>query len=101
MLLKGKTALIGGAGRNNGKAIALAYARDGADRGLAGARRLTVNVDGAGPAKPFAADGLCAGKALPVAQNIQQRGAWVDLERDGLAVQGQFDRHVIPRLASL
>ena len=62
---------------------------------------LAIDVDGAGPAKPFAADGLCAGKALPVAQNIQQRGAWVDLERDGLAGQGQFDRHVIPRLASL
>jgi NAD(P)-dependent dehydrogenase (short-subunit alcohol dehydrogenase family) len=31
MLLKGKTALIAGAGRNNGKAIALAFAREGAD----------------------------------------------------------------------
>nr|AHZ45670.1 3-oxoacyl-acyl-carrier-protein reductase [uncultured bacterium] len=29
--LEGKTALIGGAGRNNGKAIALAFAREGAD----------------------------------------------------------------------
>ena len=29
--LKGKTALISGAGRNNGRAIALAYAREGAD----------------------------------------------------------------------
>jgi NAD(P)-dependent dehydrogenase (short-subunit alcohol dehydrogenase family) len=29
--LQGKTALIGGAGRNNGKAIALAFAREGAD----------------------------------------------------------------------
>ena len=31
MQLKGKTALISGAGRNNGKAIALAFAREGAD----------------------------------------------------------------------
>src|SRR5688500_10010579 len=31
MRLKGKTALIAGAGRNNGKAIALTYAREGAD----------------------------------------------------------------------
>jgi 3-oxoacyl-[acyl-carrier protein] reductase len=31
MRLKGKTALISGAGRNNGKAIALAFAREGAD----------------------------------------------------------------------
>lgn len=31
MLLKGKTALIAGAGRNNRKAIALAFAREGAD----------------------------------------------------------------------
>jgi NAD(P)-dependent dehydrogenase (short-subunit alcohol dehydrogenase family) len=31
MLLQGKTALIAGAGRNNGKAIALAFAREGAD----------------------------------------------------------------------
>ena len=31
MELKGKTALIAGAGRNNGKSIALAYAREGAD----------------------------------------------------------------------
>lgn len=31
MQLKGKTALIAGAGRNNGKAIALTYAREGAD----------------------------------------------------------------------
>ena len=30
-LLRGKTALIAGAGRNNGKAIALAFAREGAD----------------------------------------------------------------------
>jgi 3-oxoacyl-[acyl-carrier protein] reductase len=30
-LLKGKTALVAGAGRNNGKAIALAFAREGAD----------------------------------------------------------------------
>ena len=29
--LQGKTALIAGAGRNNGKAIALAFAREGAD----------------------------------------------------------------------
>jgi len=31
MLLKGKTALIAGAGRNNGRAIAIAYAREGAE----------------------------------------------------------------------
>jgi 3-oxoacyl-[acyl-carrier protein] reductase len=31
MRLQGKTALIAGAGRNNGKAIALAFAREGAD----------------------------------------------------------------------
>ncbi len=31
MQLKGKTALIAGAGRNNGKAIALTFAREGAD----------------------------------------------------------------------
>ena len=31
MQLQGKTALIAGAGRNNGKAIALTYAREGAD----------------------------------------------------------------------
>ena len=31
MQLQGKTALIGGAGRNNGKSIALAFAREGAD----------------------------------------------------------------------
>ena len=35
MRLKGKTALISGAGRNNGKAIALAFAREGADLILA------------------------------------------------------------------
>ncbi|RPI42927.1 MAG: short-chain dehydrogenase, partial [Betaproteobacteria bacterium] len=29
--LGGKTALVAGAGRNNGKAIALAFAREGAD----------------------------------------------------------------------
>src|SRR6202007_2399432 len=31
MRLKGKTALISGAGRNNGKAIALTFAHEGAD----------------------------------------------------------------------
>src|SRR3970282_1970515 len=31
MRLRGKTALISGAGRNNGKAIALTFAREGAD----------------------------------------------------------------------
>ena len=39
MRLKGKTALISGAGRNNGKAIALTFAREGADVILV-ARRL-------------------------------------------------------------
>jgi NAD(P)-dependent dehydrogenase (short-subunit alcohol dehydrogenase family) len=29
--LRGKTALVAGAGRNNGKAMALAFAREGAD----------------------------------------------------------------------
>ena len=31
MQLKGKVALIAGAGRNNGRVISLAYAREGAD----------------------------------------------------------------------
>src|SRR5262249_17428775 len=31
MLLKGKIAFVAGAGRNNGRAIALAFAREGAD----------------------------------------------------------------------
>ena len=44
MRLKGKTALICGAGRNNGKAIALTYARAGADLILV-ARRLGDELD--------------------------------------------------------
>lgn len=40
-LLQGKTALIGGAGRNNGKAIAFACAREGADLVLVARERKT------------------------------------------------------------
>lgn len=39
--LQGKVALIGGAGRNNGKAIALAFAREGADLVLVARSRQT------------------------------------------------------------
>ena len=39
MLLKGKTAFISGAGRNNGKAIALNFAREGADLVLIARKR--------------------------------------------------------------
>ncbi len=39
MRLKGKTALIGGAGRNNGKAIATTFAREGADLVLISRKR--------------------------------------------------------------
>ncbi len=39
MQLKGKTALIAGAGRNNGKAIALTFAREGADLILVARKR--------------------------------------------------------------
>jgi len=42
MQLQGKTALIAGAGRNNGRAIALTYAREGADVILVARSRVTI-----------------------------------------------------------
>ena len=78
MRLKGKTALISGAGRNNGKAIALTFAREGADLILVARtgdelKQVAKECEGLGvQALPLLAD---VGKHEEVNRVVQRAGA--------------------------
>src|SRR5689334_12301570 len=84
MELKGKTALIAGAGRNSGKAIALKFAREGAD--------VILIARSGNEVKQVAQECVALGvDALPVAADLGKRE---DVERAvklGLEKFGKVD----------
>src|SRR5437773_1088463 len=83
--LKGKTAFVTGASRNIGRAIALAFAAEGADLVL----NTRVNRD---ELESVAADCRKAGvRALPVLGDIGDAAAVDTMVRDGLAEFGAID----------
>jgi 3-oxoacyl-[acyl-carrier protein] reductase len=83
--LQGKTALVAGAGRNNGKAIALAFAREGADLVLV-ARERKAELDEV--AHECAALGV---KVLPLLGDVSDHEQVDRLVRQGLAHFGSVD----------
>jgi 3-oxoacyl-[acyl-carrier protein] reductase len=85
MRLKGKTALIAGAGRNSGKAIALAFAREGADLILV-ARKAGDKLDAV--AKQCQDVGALA---LPLLADVGNHMEVNNLVRQGLARFGKVD----------
>ena len=84
-LLEGKTALVAGAGRNNGKAIALAFAREGADLILL-ARERQAELDAV--AHECAALGV---KTLPLLADVSDNEQVESVVRKGLAHFGKVD----------
>jgi 3-oxoacyl-[acyl-carrier protein] reductase len=85
MRLQGKTALISGAGRNNGKAIALRFAEEGANLILI-ARQDKEQLDAV--ARECEALGI---KALPVLADVTDRAEIDNAVREGLEVFGRID----------
>jgi NAD(P)-dependent dehydrogenase (short-subunit alcohol dehydrogenase family) len=83
--LKGKTALISGAGRNNGRTIALTFAREGADVILVARQR-------AGELNAVAEQCRAMGvKALPVIADMSQYGEVSRVVNQGLEHFGKVD----------
>ena len=85
MRLKGKTALISGAGRNNGRTIALTYAREGADLILV-ARSRKEELDAV--AKQCEASGV---KALPLLADMGKHEDVNRVVKQGLERFGKVD----------
>jgi 3-oxoacyl-[acyl-carrier protein] reductase len=85
MRLKGKTALIAGAGRNTGRALALAYAREGADLVLVSRKRiddlkaLTAECENAGA------------RVLPLLADVSKSSEVNRLVHQGLDRFGKVD----------
>jgi NAD(P)-dependent dehydrogenase (short-subunit alcohol dehydrogenase family) len=84
MRFQGKTALISGAGRNIGKAIALAFAREGADVILV-ARTATDVEQVATECKTLGV------RALPIAADVSRHEAVNRVVQQGLAHFGKVD----------
>ncbi len=83
--LQGKTALVAGGGRNNGKAIALAFAREGADLILV-AREKKVELDQvAHECEKFGA------KVLPLLADVSDHEQVNRMVQQGLAHFGSVD----------
>ncbi len=88
MKLKGKTALISGAGRNNGRAIALAFAKEGADLVLI-ARSRSEELNGV--AKECEALGV---KTLPLLGDVSKYEEVERMVKAGLGHFGKIDTSV-------
>jgi len=85
MRLKGKTALISGAGRNNGKAIALTFAREGADLILV-AQKLGDSLNQVARE----CEGLGA-KVLPLLADVSKHEEVTRVVQQGLEKFGKVD----------
>jgi 3-oxoacyl-[acyl-carrier protein] reductase len=83
--LEGKIALVAGAGRNNGKAIALAFAREGADLVLV-ARERKAELDEVA----HECEGMGA-KVLPLLCDVSEHEQVEKMARQGLAHFGRID----------
>jgi len=83
--LQGKVALVGGAGRNNGKAIALAFAREGADLVLV-AREKQQPLD-----EVAHECGKLGAKVLPVLADVSEPEQVSRLARQALDHFGRID----------
>jgi len=84
-MLDGKTALVGGAGRNNGKAIALAFAREGADLVLL-ARERKADLE----AVAHECKGLGA-KVISMIADVSEPDQVDDAVKKGLSHFGKLD----------
>jgi NAD(P)-dependent dehydrogenase (short-subunit alcohol dehydrogenase family) len=83
--LTGKTALVAGAGRNNGKAIALAFAREGADLILV-ARERKEALD-----EVVKECGKLGAKVLPIMADVSDHRQVERLVQQGLDHYGKID----------
>jgi 3-oxoacyl-[acyl-carrier protein] reductase len=83
--LEGKIALVGGAGRNNGKAIALAFAREGADLVLVARERKQELEEVAQACTQLGA------KVLPLWGDLAEHEQVERIVRQGLDQFGQID----------
>jgi 3-oxoacyl-[acyl-carrier protein] reductase len=83
--LEGKTALVAGAGRNNGKAIALAFAREGADLILVARERKAELDEVAGECEKLGA------KVLPLLCDVSDHDQVNRMVQQGLDHFGHVD----------
>jgi 3-oxoacyl-[acyl-carrier protein] reductase len=83
--LQGKTALVAGAGRNNGKAIALAFAREGADLVLV-AREKKASLD-----EVAHECGKLGAKVLPVLADVSEPEQVSRMVEQALGHYGRID----------
>jgi 3-oxoacyl-[acyl-carrier protein] reductase len=83
--LKGKVALVAGAGRNNGRAIALAFAREGADLILVAHTRKAELDEVAGACEKLGS------KVLPLLADLSDHEQVNGLVQQGLDHFGQID----------
>ena len=83
--LTGKTALVSGAGRNNGKAISLAFAREGADLILVAREKKEALDEVVKECEKLGA------KVLPIMADVSDHGQVERLVQQGLDRFGQID----------
>ena len=83
--LEGKTALVAGAGRNNGKAIALAFAREGADLILVARERKGALDEVVAECEKLGA------KVLPIMADVSDHAQVEALVQKGLDRYGRID----------